>query len=160
MSAPTARSSACSERWGKCEIGQAVKTWHNFFAPAGQATAGRSHYSPAMNTTELPAESPAQSRRRPSSKPRGRQTDPRALEEVRALLGDRPRRRDLLIEHLHLLQDRYGHLSAAHLAALAQEMKIAPTEVYGVAPFSAHFDGVKEGEPAPPAVTVRVCDSL
>ena len=76
------------------------------------------------------------------------------------LLGDRPRRRDLLIEHLHLIQDRYGHLSAAHLAALAQEMKLALTEVYEVATFYAHFDVVKEGETPPPPVTVRVCDSL
>jgi formate dehydrogenase len=79
---------------------------------------------------------------------------------VRGLLGGRPRRRDLLIEHLHLIQDKYGHLSAAHLAALAQEMKLALTEVYEVATFYAHFDVVKEGEKAPPAVTVRVCDSL
>ncbi len=128
-------------------------------APAGQATAGRSHYSPGMNTTELPAELPAKSRRRPSSKPKGRQLDPRALEEVRALLGDRPRRRDLLIEHLHLLQDCYGHLSAPHLAALAAEMKLAQAEVYEVATFYAHFDVVKDGPP-PPAITVRVCDSL
>src|SRR5690349_11605445 len=98
-------------------------------------------------------------RRRPRRTPKGRQVDPRALEEVRALLGDRPRRRDLLIEHLHLIQDRYGHLSAAHLAALAMEMKLALTEVYEVATFYAHFDVVKDGPP-PPAVTVRVCDSL
>jgi len=78
---------------------------------------------------------------------------------VRALLGERERRRDLLIEHLHLIQDRYGCLSAAHLAALAQEMRLALTEVYEVATFYAHFDVVKEGE-APPPVTVRVCDSL
>ena len=92
--------------------------------------------------------------------PKGRQIDPAALDEVRALLGDRPRRRDLLIEHLHLIQDRYGHLSAAHLAALAHEMKLAQTEVYEVATFYAHFDVVKEGETPPPPVTVRVCDSL
>ena len=67
---------------------------------------------------------------------------------MRALLGERPRRRDLLIEHLHLIQDRYGHLSAAHLAALAQEMKLALTEVYEVATFYAHFDVVKEGRDA------------
>jgi formate dehydrogenase beta subunit len=101
-----------------------------------------------------------QTRRRPRRTPKGRQVDPQALEEVQALLGDRPRRRDLLIEHLHLIQDEYGHLCAAHLAALAQEMKLALTEVYEVATFYAHFDVVKEGEPAPPAVTVRVCDSL
>jgi NADH:ubiquinone oxidoreductase subunit F (NADH-binding) len=99
-------------------------------------------------------------RNRPRKTPKGRQVDPTALEEVRALLGDRERRRDLLIEHLHLIQDRYGHLSAAHLAALAQEMKLALTEVYEVATFYAHFDIVKEDETPPPAVTVRVCDSL
>ena len=98
-------------------------------------------------------------RRRPPRTPKGRQVDPTALDEVRALLIDRPRRRDLLIEHLHLIQDHYGHLSAAHLTALAQEMKMALTEVYEVATFYSHFDVVKDG-PAPPAVTVRVCDSL
>jgi formate dehydrogenase beta subunit len=103
---------------------------------------------------------PASGRRKPPRTPKGRQVDPQTLDEVRALLGDRPRWRDLLIEHLHLIQDRYGHLPAAHLAALAQEMKLALTEVYEVATFYAHFDVVKEGEAPPPAVTVRVCDSL
>ena len=74
-------------------------------------------------------------RRRPPRTPKGRQVDPAALEEVRALLTDRPRRRDLLIEHLHLIQDRYHHISAAHLAALAFEMKMALAEVYEVATF-------------------------
>lgn len=99
-------------------------------------------------------------RRRPRKTPKGRQVEARALEEVIALLGDRPRRSDLLIEHLHLIQDKYGHLSAAHLAALAAEMKMALAEVYEVATFYAHFDVVKEGETPPPPVTVRVCDSL
>src|SRR5438067_3995591 len=99
-------------------------------------------------------------RNRPRKTPKGRQVEPQALAQVRALLGDRERRRDLLIEHLHLIQDRYGHLSAAHLAALAQEMKLALTEVYEVATFYAHFDVVKEDEMPPPPVTVRVCDSL
>src|SRR5215204_6091847 len=99
-------------------------------------------------------------RRRPRRTPKGRQVDPRALEEVRTLLGERERRRDLLIEHLHLIQDRYGHISAPQLAALADEMKLALTEVYEVATFYAHFDVVKEGETAPPPITVRVCDSL
>jgi len=103
---------------------------------------------------------PGSGRRRPPRTPKGRQVDPRALEEVRALLDGREHRRDLLIEHLHLIQDKYGHLSAAHLAALAQEMKLALTEVYEVATFYAHFDVVKDGERPPPAVTVRVCDSL
>src|SRR5204863_3186033 len=103
---------------------------------------------------------PAGGRRRPPRTPKGRQVDPAALADVCALLGDRARRRDLLIEHLHLIQDRYGHLSAAHLAALAQEMKLALTEVYEVATFYAHFDVVKEDETPPPPMTVRVCDSL
>jgi NADH:ubiquinone oxidoreductase subunit F (NADH-binding)/NADH:ubiquinone oxidoreductase subunit E len=103
---------------------------------------------------------PAGGRRRPGRTPKGRQVDPRALEEVRALLGARPRRRDLLIEHLHLIQDHHGHLPAAHLVALAEEMKLALTEVYEVATFYSHFDVVKEGQAPPPAVTVRVCDSL
>ncbi|MGA7387624.1 MAG: NAD(P)H-dependent oxidoreductase subunit E, partial [Pseudolabrys sp.] len=99
-------------------------------------------------------------RRRPPRTPKGRQVDPQGLEEVRALLTDRPRRRDLLIEHLHLIQDHYGCLSATHLAALAAEMKMALTEVYEVATFYAHFDVVKEGELPPPPATVRVCVSL
>jgi NADH:ubiquinone oxidoreductase subunit F (NADH-binding)/NADH:ubiquinone oxidoreductase subunit E len=99
-------------------------------------------------------------RRKTPRTPKGRQVDLTALEEVRDLLIDRSRRRDLLIEHLHLIQDHYGHLSAAHLTALAAEMKMALTEVYEVATFYAHFDVVKEGETPPPPVTVRVCDSL
>jgi formate dehydrogenase len=91
---------------------------------------------------------------------KGRQVDDVAVEQVRELLGERPRRRDHLIEFLHLIQDRYGHLSAAHIAALADEMRMAQTEVYEVATFYAHFDIVKEGEAAPPALTIRVCDSL
>ncbi len=77
-----------------------------------------------------------------------------------ALLADAPRRRDLLIEHLHKIQDRYGCLSAAHLVALASEMKMAMAEVYEVATFYHHFDVIKEGETSPPAITVRVCDSI
>lgn len=92
--------------------------------------------------------------------PKGRQLDDQALADVQALLGDRPRRRDLLIEHLHLIQDEYGHLSAGHLRALAEEMRLAQAEVYEVASFYAHFDVVKEGGAAPPALTIRVCDSL
>ncbi len=92
--------------------------------------------------------------------PKGRRVDPKAREDVAALLGDAPRRRDLLIEHLHKIQDRFGCLSAAHLVALAAEMKLAMTEVYEVATFYHHFDVVKEGESRPPAITVRVCDSI
>ncbi len=98
---------------------------------------------------------------------KGRQVDPKALGEVQALLeeerrqtGVAPCRRDLLIEHLHRIQDRYGHLCAAHLAALAGEMRLSLTEVYEVATFYHHFDVVKEGETPPPGLTVRVCDSI
>jgi formate dehydrogenase beta subunit len=94
------------------------------------------------------------------SRPKGRQVDPQARAEVQVLLGDAPRRRDLLIEHLHKIQDRYGCLSARHLVALAAEMKMAMAEVYEVATFYHHFDVVKEGDTAPPAITVRVCDSI
>ncbi len=91
---------------------------------------------------------------------KGRQLTDEAWDQVRALLGDRPRRADLLIEFLHLVQDEYGQLSAAHLRALAEEMRMSMAEVYEVATFYAHFDVVKEGEVAPPALTIRVCDSL
>jgi formate dehydrogenase len=91
---------------------------------------------------------------------KGRPIDLKALAEVQALLGDEPRRRDLLIEHLHKIQDHYGHISAEHIVALAREMKLATTEVYEVATFYHHFDVIKEGDEAPPALTVRVCDSL
>ncbi|SFL73249.1 NAD(P)H-dependent oxidoreductase subunit E [Shimia aestuarii] len=92
--------------------------------------------------------------------PKGRQVDDAALNEVRALLGDQPRRRDLLIEFLHIIQDACGHLSAAHVRALADEMGIAQAEVYEVATFYAHFDVVAEGDTPPPSLTIRVCDSL
>jgi formate dehydrogenase len=103
---------------------------------------------------------PKGKRSRVRGTPKGRAVDPTAREDVRALLGDAPRRRDLLIEHLHKIQDRYGHLSAAHLVALAAEMKIAMAEVYEVATFYHHFDVIKNGDMAPPAITVRVCDSI
>jgi NADH:ubiquinone oxidoreductase subunit F (NADH-binding)/NADH:ubiquinone oxidoreductase subunit E len=103
---------------------------------------------------------PGSSRRKGRTAPKGRQTEPTALEEVRALLGNAERRRDLLIEFLHLIQDEYGHLSARHLIALADELRMAQAEVYEVATFYAHFDVVREGETPPPPVTIRVCDSL
>src|SRR6187455_2758933 len=92
--------------------------------------------------------------------PKGRRVDPQARIEVRALLGNDPRRRDLLIEYLHRIQDRYGCLAAPHLVSLADELKMAMAEVYEVATFYHHFDIVKEGDARPPAITVRVCDSL
>ncbi|MCK4711338.1 MAG: NAD(P)H-dependent oxidoreductase subunit E [Marinosulfonomonas sp.] len=92
--------------------------------------------------------------------PKGRQLDEQAWNEVRALIGVAPLRRDLLIEYLHVIQDAYGHLSAVHLRALAEEMRLSMAEVYEVASLYAHFDVVKEGEAPPPALTIRVCDSL
>src|SRR5215472_8836733 len=103
---------------------------------------------------------PGSGRRRGPDHPKGRQVDPAALAEVEALLGDREPRRDLLIEHLHLLQDHFDCLYARHLAALAEDMRLALVEVYEVASFYAHFDIVMDGEVPPPLLTVRVCDSL
>ncbi|MCA3028157.1 MAG: NAD(P)H-dependent oxidoreductase subunit E [Rhodocyclaceae bacterium] len=101
---------------------------------------------------------------KPRSAPKGRQVDPDAREMIAALLGGRDAvghlRRDLLVEYLHLIQDRFGHLSAAHMAALAEAMKISQTEVYEVATFYHHFDVIKEGEAVPAALTVRVCETL
>ncbi len=103
---------------------------------------------------------PPPKRRGARGTPKGRRVDPTARDEVRALLEGSPRRRDLLIEYLHRIQDRYRHLSAAHLVALADEMNLAMAEVYEVATFYHHFDVVKEGEAVPPAITVRVCNSI
>lgn len=101
-----------------------------------------------------------QERRRKDRGPKGRPLDDAALDEVRMLLGSQERRRDLLIEFLHLIQDTYGHLSARHLRALAHDMRLAQAEVYEVASFYDHFDVVKEDEMPPPALSIRVCDSV
>ena len=118
-----------------------------------------------MNTTVIPIQAvpndtagAAQQRKRQA--PKGRRVQPAALLQVQQLLGEAPRQRELLIEHLHRLQDHFGHLSDAHLAALAQELRLAQAEVYEVASFYHHFDIVKAGESAPPQVTVRVCEGL
>jgi formate dehydrogenase beta subunit len=113
-----------------------------------------------MNARTIPIVAQGASRQRKREAPKGRVVDPVALDEVRALLGSASRAPDLLIEHLHRLQDRFGHLSARHLAALAREMELPQTAVYEVATFYHHFDVIKEGDAAPPALTVRVCDSL
>ena len=103
---------------------------------------------------------PGKGRRGGRYEGKGRQVEPAALCEIQAMLGDKPRRRDLLIEHLHLIQDSAGHLSARHLAALATEMKLSLAEVYEVATFYAHFDVVADSDSAPAPLTIRVCDSL
>ena len=92
--------------------------------------------------------------------PKGRQVNDAAITEIQEILGDRPRRRDLLIEFLHLVQDEVGYLSVRHLHALAEELKLAQTEVFEVATFYAHFTVVGENDAPPPALTIRVCDSL
>ena len=117
-----------------------------------------------MNQIVIPILAEAATRQRKRQAPKGRRVDPAALAEVQALLGDASRQPDLLIEHLHLINDHYGQLAAPHLAALAQEMRLAQTEVYEVATFYHHFEVVKEealaaGQVAP-AITVRVCDGL
>jgi formate dehydrogenase len=105
-----------------------------------------------------PAQAPSRQRRREA--PKGRRVDPQALQEMQDLLKNASRRRDLLIEHLHAIQDRYGALSAAHLAALAQEMRLSQAEVYEVASFYHHFDVLRDGEAPPAGLTVRVCAGL
>ena len=113
-----------------------------------------------MNHPVIPIAVQDSTKQRKRQAPKGRRVDPAELAEVQALLGGESRQRDLLIEHLHKIQDGFGCLSAGHLAALAQEMRLAQTEVYEVATFYHHFDVVKEGEVAPAALTVRVCDGL
>ena len=92
--------------------------------------------------------------------PKGRQYDDNALKEVEELLSNLELRSDLLIEHLHRVQDEFGHLSMRHLRALAELLKMSMAEVYEVATFYAHFDVIREDEKEPPALTIRVCDSL
>jgi len=113
-----------------------------------------------LGTAARPAGVDAGIKRKKRREGKGRPVDPIALAEVRELLGDEPRRRELLIEHLHKIQDRYRCISAEHVVALADEMRLAPVEVYEVATFYHHFDVVKDGEAKPPAITIRVCESL
>jgi formate dehydrogenase len=117
-----------------------------------------------LNHPVIPIAPISSSRERKRQAPKGRRVDPVALAEVRTLLGDAPRRRDLLIEHLHRINDRYRQLAAPHLAALAQELKLSQAEVFEVASFYHHFEVMKEGpdgrvQPAS-TLTVRVCDGL
>ena len=109
---------------------------------------------PAIDTSRL------RGKRGVKSRPKGRPVDAEALADVRTLLGDATRDRSMLIEYLHRIQDARGCLPAAHLVALAQEMKLAMTEVYEVATFYHHFDVVDVGDAPPPPITVRVCETL
>lgn len=94
------------------------------------------------------------------NKPKGRQIDPQARADIAVLLNGHDIRRDLLIEYLHLIQDKFNCISAAHISALAETLKLAQTEVYEVATFYHHFDVIRDGDDAPPALTVRVCETL
>jgi formate dehydrogenase len=107
-----------------------------------------------------PFDHPGEGSKRAKVTPKGRQIDPHALHEIETLIGDGSRQRDLLIEYLHLIQDTYHQISAAHLAALADIMKLSFAEVFETATFYAHFDVIKEGEASIPPLTIRVCDSL
>ncbi len=113
-----------------------------------------------MSGQQISAQKLGKELKLPRAVNKGRQVDPKALAEVQALLGDEPRRKDLLIEHLHKIQDNYKYISAPHLVALAYEMKLSRAEVYEVATFYHHFDVIKEDQTPPPALTVRVCDSM
>lgn len=104
--------------------------------------------------------SPEQITKKKRKGPKGHAVDLVSLEEVRKLLGTESRQRDLLIEHLHKIQDYYQHISSKHLVALAHEMNLSTAEVYEVASFYHHFDVIKEGQTPPPALTVRVCESV
>ena len=104
--------------------------------------------------------SPDQIRKKKRSGPKGHAINLTALDEVKALLADDSRQKDLLIEHLHKIQDHYQHISSKHLVALAHEMNLSPAEVFEVASFYHHFDVVKEGQTPPPSLTVRVCESI
>jgi len=117
-----------------------------------------------MNQVVIPIAVQDIGKQRKRRQPKGRQADPAALAEVRALLGDASRRRDLLIEHLHAINDHYGQLAIPHLVALAHEMRLSQAEVYEVATFYHHFDVVREDADGvirqPAAVTVRVCEGI
>ncbi|MBC3881242.1 NAD(P)H-dependent oxidoreductase subunit E [Undibacterium sp. LX40W] len=101
-----------------------------------------------------------ETRQRKRQHSKGRQTDPQALDEVRQLLGDASRQKDLLIEHLHKINDHFGHLPVQHLVALAQEMRLAQTEIFEVASFYHHFDIRFEEDSQAKVLKLRLCDGL
>ncbi len=113
-----------------------------------------------MSEYQISTPQPDTKLKKPKPVGKGRQVDPQALQEIRALLGSASRKKDMLIEYLHKIQDAYHHISAKHLVALAREMKLSVAQVYEVASFYHHFDVIKDGETPPPELTVRVCESL
>ncbi len=92
--------------------------------------------------------------------PKGRNVENEALKDIKKLISALPLRRDLLIEYLHLIQDKFRCIKKQNLAALAEIMKIPFAEAYEVASFYAHFDVIDDDDPVPPEITIRVCDSL
>ena len=92
--------------------------------------------------------------------PKGRDVDLNDIDSIKELIKDLPLKRDLLIEYLHLIQDKYRCIKKKHLAALSEIMKIPFAEAYEVATFYAHFDVINDDTPIPPEITIRVCDSL
>src|SRR3981081_764851 len=138
-----------------------ILSWHVACQRLSSGSEGRIRRPMSHDVQQVRSfEHPGQGRKRAKSTPKGRQVDPTAAHEIERLLGDRPRRRDLLIEYLHLIQDSYKQITAAHLAALADEMNLAFAEVFETATFYAHFDVVQEGEPDIAPLTIRVCDAL
>ena len=114
------------------------------------------------NATHIGLDQVRQQLRQPRAQLKGRQASDEARAQVQALIGPAPaqgHRRDLLIEHLHVLNDHFRGLFERHLVALAAEMRLSVVEVFEVASFYHHFDILKDTETAPP-ITVRVCDSL
>lgn len=89
-----------------------------------------------------------------------RQVDREVLADIQKLLGESPRKRDLLIEFLHRIQDHFHHISPKHIIALGKEMTLPLTEIYEVATFYHHFDVIAEDETPPPDLTIRVCQSI
>ena len=108
----------------------------------------------------LPRSHPGNSKKKARSTPKGRQAEQADLEVISNLIGNDSLARDLLIENLHLIQDRYHQISVKHLAALAELMGIPLAEAYEVASFYAHFDVVSDNDKPIPELTIRVCDSL
>ena len=99
-------------------------------------------------------------KRRPRPFPKGRQLAAGAVAEVQGLLGPGPYQRDHLIEYLHAIQDKFGHLSLTQLNALAHIMSLSEAEIFEVASFYHHFDILRDGETPPPPLTLRICNSL
>ena len=122
-------------------------------------TAPNTSHFPSATTVHTTSVDQMRDMIRRKGKLKGRQADETSLQEVRALIGPVPHRRDWLIEHLHKLNDRYRCLHDRHLVALAHDMNLPMAEVFEVATFYHHFEVVREDGVAP-GLTVRVCDGL